>query len=114
MWHIAEGDFAFTEKILTDQSLALCHFQGFAQDKADDLQCLLRQILFVFALVQETLNMYATFNELMKNSWRMKEIDEMDMPGFLCLRAWDATREQEKKKPRQRFIDEVWPGVKPG
>ena len=53
-------------------------------------------------------------NELMKNGWRMKEIDEMDMLGFLRLRAWDATREQEKKKPRQRFIDEVWPGVKPG
>ena len=49
----------------------------------------------------------------MKNGWRMKEIDEMDMLGFLRLRAWDATREQEKKKPRQRFIDEVWPGVKP-
>ena len=48
------------------------------------------------------------------NGWRMKEIDEMDMLGFLRLRAWDATREQEKKKPRQRFIDEVWPGVKPG
>ena len=42
----------------------------------------------------------------MKNGWRMKEIDEMDMLGFLRLRAWDATREQEKKKPRQRFIDE--------
>ncbi len=54
------------------------------------------------------------YNELMKNGWRMKEIDEMDMLGFLRLRAWDATREQEKKKPRQRFIDEVWPGVKPG
>ena len=57
---------------------------------------------------------YATYNELMKNGWRMKEIDEMDMLGFLRLRAWDAQREQEKKKPRQRFIDEVWPGVKPG
>ena len=57
---------------------------------------------------------YATYNELMKNGWRMKEIDEMDMLGFLRLRAWDARREQEKKKPRQRFIDEVWPGVKPG
>ena len=56
---------------------------------------------------------YATYNELMKNGWRMKEIDEMDMLGFLRLRAWDAQREHEKKKPRQRFIDEVWPGVKP-
>ena len=25
---------------------------------------------------------YATYNELMKNGWRMKEIDEMDMLGF--------------------------------
>ena len=40
-------------------------------------------------------------------AWRMKEIDEMDMLGFLRLRAWDATREQEKKKPRHAFIDEV-------
>ena len=50
----------------------------------------------------------------MKNGWRMKEIDEMDMLGFLRLRAWDAKREAEKKKTRHRFIDEVWPGVKPG
>ena len=49
----------------------------------------------------------------MKNGWRMKEIDEMDMLGFLRLRAWDALWEQEKKKPGQRLIDEVWPGVKP-
>ncbi len=56
---------------------------------------------------------YTTYNELMKNGWRMKEIDEMDILGFLRLRAWDAQREAEKKKPRQRFIDEVWPGVKP-
>ena len=40
-------------------------------------------------------------------AWRMKEIDEMDMLGFLHLRAWDATREREKKKPRHAFIDEV-------
>ena len=39
-----------------------------------------------------------------------KESDEMDMLGFLRLRAWDATREQEKKKPRQRFIDESLAG----
>ena len=52
-------------------------------------------------------------NELMKNGWRMKEIDEMDMLGFLRLRAWDAQREAEKKKPRRAFIDEVWKSVKP-
>ncbi len=38
----------------------------------------------------------------------------MDRPGFLRLRAWDAAKEQGRKKPRQRFMDEVWPGVKPG
>ncbi len=43
----------------------------------------------------------------------MKEIDEMDMLGFLRIRAWDARREQEKKKLRYGFIDEVWPGLKP-
>ena len=37
----------------------------------------------------------------------------MDMPGIPRLRAWDAAQEQEKKKPRQRFMDEAWPGVKP-
>ena len=58
--------------------------------------------------------MYATYNELMKNGWRMKEIDEMDMLGFLRLRAWDAQREQKKKKPRHAYIDEVWGSVKPG
>ena len=36
----------------------------------------------------------------MKNGWRMMEIDEMDMLGFLRLRAWDARREQEKKKSK--------------
>ena len=44
---------------------------------------------------------------------RLIGIDVMDMLGFLRLRAWDARREQEKKKPRHRFIDEVWPDVKP-
>ncbi|MGI6700768.1 MAG: hypothetical protein ACOX6G_10730 [Christensenellales bacterium] len=43
----------------------------------------------------------------------MKEIDEMDMLGFLRLRAWDAQREQIKKTPRHAFIDEVWGSVKP-
>ncbi len=44
----------------------------------------------------------------------MKEIDEMDMLGFLGLRAWNATREKAKKAPRQAFIDEVWSGLAPG
>ena len=41
----------------------------------------------------------------------MQEIDDMDMLGFLKVRAWDARREWDKAHvvPRQRFIDEVWP-----
>ena len=43
----------------------------------------------------------------------MDEIDRMDMLGFLKIRAWNAKREQEKKVPRQRYIDEVWTELKP-
>ena len=43
----------------------------------------------------------------------MDEIDRMDLPGFLRIRAWNARREEEKKKPCRRYIDEVWPDVKP-
>ena len=50
----------------------------------------------------------------MKTGRRMKECAGMRMPGFLRLRALDATREQDKKKPRQHFMGEVWLGVKPG
>ena len=40
-------------------------------------------------------------------------LDTMDMREFLHLRTWDARMEQEKQKPRHRFVDEVLPGVKP-
>ena len=43
----------------------------------------------------------------------MDEIDCMDMPGFLKMRAWNAKQEQKKKEPRQRYIDEVWSSLKP-
>ena len=43
----------------------------------------------------------------------MDEIDRMDRPGFLRVRAWHARRKQDKKKSRRRYIDEVWPEVKP-
>ena len=43
----------------------------------------------------------------------MREIDEMDMLGFLRLRAWDARRENKKKEPKKSYIDLVWPNVKP-
>lgn len=39
----------------------------------------------------------------------MTDIDGMDMPGFLSIRAWDARREERAKIPKRRFIDEAWP-----
>lgn len=57
---------------------------------------------------------YSTYNSLLESGWRMKEIDDMDMPGFLKVRAWNAQREQKKKAPRRRYIDEVWPNMKSG
>lgn len=43
----------------------------------------------------------------------MQEIDGMDMPGFLRLRAWHAHQEKKKKAPKPRYIDEVWGTMKP-
>jgi hypothetical protein len=55
----------------------------------------------------------STYNSLLEDGWRMKEIDEMDMLGFLHVRAWSASREKEKTAPKQRYIDEVWQDLKP-
>ena len=43
----------------------------------------------------------------------MQEIDQMDMLGFLKVRAWKAKRAEEQAAPKARYIDEVWPGLKP-
>ncbi len=43
----------------------------------------------------------------------MKDIDEMDMVGYIRLRAWNTNREKEKSAPRPNTIDNVWPGLKP-
>ena len=43
----------------------------------------------------------------------MKDIDEMDMPGYLRMRAWKANREIKVKAPVRRYIDDVWPNLKP-
>ncbi len=42
----------------------------------------------------------------------MQEIDQMDMLGFLKIRAWNARKEQKKKGPKHAYIDEVWPNLK--
>ena len=41
----------------------------------------------------------------------MKEIDEMDMLGFLQVRALDAQREHSNQEPIAAFIDQVWPSM---
>ena len=56
---------------------------------------------------------YSTYNSLLEGGWRMKEIDEMDLPGFLRIRAWNAKRKRTAAKPKKNFIDKVWPGVRP-
>ena len=43
----------------------------------------------------------------------MKEIDEMDMLGFLQIRAWSARHKHLTEVPKETFIDTVWPGLKP-
>ena len=56
---------------------------------------------------------YSTYNSLLDAGWRMQEIDEMDMLGFLRVRAWNSNRARRKAEPKARYIDEVWPGLKP-
>ena len=54
-----------------------------------------------------------TYNSLLEGGWRMSEIDDMDMLGFLSIRAWNAQREKKKKEPRRAYIDEVWSSLSP-
>ena len=56
---------------------------------------------------------YSTYNALFEAGWRMQDIDEMDILGYLKIRAWKLRREEDKKKPVRRYIDDVWPGLKP-
>ncbi len=39
----------------------------------------------------------------------MDEIDRMDMPGFLSIRAWALKKEKTPPKLKHRYIDQVWP-----
>ncbi len=41
----------------------------------------------------------------------MREIDDMDMLGFLKIRAYRANKQKKIAKPG--YIDTVWPGLKP-
>lgn len=42
----------------------------------------------------------------------MAEIDEMDMVGFLRVRAWEARQTARRKEPKPAYIDQVWPNLK--
>jgi len=53
------------------------------------------------------------YNDLLDNKWRMNDIDEMDIIGFLRLRAWKAKQDKREKEPKRAYIDEVWPFLKP-
>lgn len=49
----------------------------------------------------------------MSNGWKMRDIDEMDMLGYLKIQVWKAGKNQRKSAPVARYIDEVW-NMKPG
>lgn len=53
------------------------------------------------------------YDSLPDAGWRMKEIDRMDMPGFLKAGAWDTSRAKGKAGSGEWYIDGVWPGSKP-
>lgn len=42
----------------------------------------------------------------------MSEIDNMDMVGFLRIRAWDARQTAIREQPKPAYIDQVWPNLK--
>ena len=56
---------------------------------------------------------YSTYNSLLEADWRMQEIDDMDMLGFLRIRAWKAKQTQKKPTGTKKCIDQVWPGLRP-
>ncbi|MBE5799349.1 MAG: hypothetical protein E7321_05290 [Clostridiales bacterium] len=53
---------------------------------------------------------FSTYNALLDAGWRMHEIDQMDMIGYMKVRAWKARKEAE---PKPAYIDEVWPSLRP-
>lgn len=53
---------------------------------------------------------FSTYNALLDSGWRMNDIDEMDMVGYMRVRLWKA---KQKAKPKKAYIDQVWPSVKP-
>ena len=55
----------------------------------------------------------STYNSLLESDWRMAEIDQCDLLGFLRVRAWAARKKANDSKSRPSTIDVVWPELKP-
>ena len=56
---------------------------------------------------------YSVYTNLLEGGWRMAEIDQTDLLGFLRLRAWNARRKKKITEPKPGYIDSVWPSLKP-
>ena len=57
---------------------------------------------------------YATYNELLTAGWRMCDIDDMDLLGYLRVRIWAIKREKKKNEPKPQYIDQIWKTLQPG
>lgn len=51
---------------------------------------------------------YNIYNSLLDASWKLHEIDDMDICGYLKVRAWKAKREHGSKKQPKVYIDQIW------
>ena len=52
----------------------------------------------------------STYSGLMKAGWRMSDIDGMDFPGFMTVRAWELSRENEEitTPDGKVYIDDIF------
>lgn len=51
---------------------------------------------------------YNIYNSLLDANWKLHEIDDVDICGYLKVRAWKARREHEDKKTPKVYIDQIW------
>lgn len=50
---------------------------------------------------------FSIYDQLLKAGWRMRDIDEMDMLGFLEVRAWSAGAGWTGTPDGKVYIDDV-------
>ena len=56
---------------------------------------------------------YSTYTSLLEGGWRMTEIDQADLLGYLRIQAWNAKKKHPTEEQSKAFIDTVWPSVRP-